>query len=473
MNTTKLKFLKKYYPLLDHSAKPLYSREEAIRRLLNNEEISLADIGVTEIVSTSGRVSGKTQHGEIAAITDLTRRKGDIWYCRSEDADIRNSVLASTLNTITKLGFTYSNNKRSDFKVSYSPFTVTYNANGNQIQYFGINKDINRTKGKVPPSGHLQRVILEEANEPDDGIYVDALRTTAVRFLDVGSVFEYRYNPPMTKQHWAFQYYDKRVREYGAKKIYTTWEDLAREQLLEPATIADILQTQKNDPLMYRYWYMGEVVILVGLVYPQFKRERHCVNVYDWLIRGDHFTELTLGLDEGTVNDSTCVTALATMASGRTIVLDLYEHSPTDRTGQLGVVGQFSPSEQSRDLHKWLENLFLIFPALRNVPRQWIFESAEGGQMLRNQFVADYGEPTCLVTKKSIWGDVKRVRNMLSEDLLFFHIAPNVNTDTLCRDIENYVIDERTNDIKANQREDTIDSLEYATKLYYDKPLRR
>ena len=91
--------------------------------------------------------------------------------------------------------------------------------------------------------------------------------------------------------------------------------------------------------------------------------------------------------------------------------------------------------------------------------------------MLRNQFVDDFGENTCLVTKKSIWGDVKRVRNMLSEGVLYFHCAPNTNTDTLCKDIENYVIDEKTNDIKKDQREDSIDSMEYMTKLYYDRPL--
>ena len=105
--------------------------------------------------------------------------------------------------------------------------------------------------------------------------------------------------------------------------------------------------------------------------------------------------------------------------------------------------------------------------------RSWIFESAEGGQQLRNQFVSDFGEETYLVQKKSIWGDVKRVRSMLTEGILHFHVAPNVNTETLLVDMENYVIDEKTNDIKKNQREDSIDSLEYATKLYFDKPIRR
>ena len=93
--------------------------------------------------------------------------------------------------------------------------------------------------------------------------------------------------------------------------------------------------------------------------------------------------------------------------------------------------------------------------------------------MLKAQFEQDYGEEAYLVANKSIWGDVKRVRNMLSEGLLFFHLAPNVNTERLIEDMENYVIDEKTNDIKKNQREDSIDSLEYATKLYFDRPVDR
>jgi formate C-acetyltransferase len=64
--------------------------------------------------------------------------------------------------------------------------------------------------------------------------------------------------------------------------------------------------------------------------------------------------------------------------------------------------------------------------------------------MLRLQFVQDTGEDTCIVTQKSIMGDVKRVRSMLAEGLLLFHEDFNVTTDVLTRDIENYVFDEKT-----------------------------
>lgn len=94
--------------------------------------------------------------------------------------------------------------------------------------------------------------------------------------------------------------------------------------------------------------------------------------------------------------------------------------------------------------------------------------------MLRLQFEADTGgaEECMNVGNKNIMGDIKRVRSMLSEGILLFHNDVNVNTEQLMQDIENYVFDEKTNQIKKGQRDDTIDSMEYATKLYYDAPLR-
>ena len=90
--------------------------------------------------------------------------------------------------------------------------------------------------------------------------------------------------------------------------------------------------------------------------------------------------------------------------------------------------------------------------------------------MLRLQFMEDTGEECYLVKNKNVLGDVKRVRSMLSEGILFFHVDNQNNTMNLVEDMENYVFDEKTNKIKPQQRDDTIDSLEYATKLYYNAP---
>ena len=109
---------------------------------------------------------------------------GDIWYCRSEENTIRRSIFQSMQSTLRMRGFTLSNRNDTDFKVSSSPFEIKCNKTGNVCQFFAINKDIDRTKAMTPPSGRLKRVMLEEANEPNDKIYVEALRSTALRYMD-------------------------------------------------------------------------------------------------------------------------------------------------------------------------------------------------------------------------------------------------------------------------------------------------
>ena len=153
------------------------------RRLLRGETLNDDDIGLKTIIQDGGRVSGKTVNGEYAATPDFFGERGDMWYCRSEENTIRRSIFQSMQSTLRAQGYTLSNREDTDFKVSSSPFEIKCNATGNIMQFFAINKDIDRTKAMTPPSGRLKRVILEEENEPDDSIYVDALRSTAIRYM--------------------------------------------------------------------------------------------------------------------------------------------------------------------------------------------------------------------------------------------------------------------------------------------------
>lgn len=441
--------------------------------MASNHEISpkfkpLFDGERRTIIMDSGRSSGKTTTVEEAAVFYATQSKyNNIWFCRAEQGDLRKKTFGSLWATIQAMG------AEDYFSYSLSPLEIRCSS-GAKIYFSGINgqveDDVNATKGFVPQFRSLKMFVLDEANETKCEAHITAAETTANKFLIDGAKVVYMYNPPPNKQHYIHAWASKKKRD-GATRIYTTWKDIYTH--LKPATIDEIRQMERNDPLFYRYWYLGEVVNFSGLVYPQFKREKHVVSFYKLLAGGDYPTELIFGLDEGTVNDSTCVAALCVMASGKAVVMDLYEYSPTDRAANQGESGALSPSEQSRRLFAWLQDFLGRFPQFQRLPRTWIFESAEGGQMLRAQFVEDYGENTCLVTNKSVWGDVKRVRNMLSEGILLFNCTPGTNTERLVEDMENYVIDEKTNDIKKNQREDSIDSLEYATKLYFDRPLGR
>lgn len=420
----------------------------------------LFDENISEVVEPSGRTSGKTTSNEIYAINLMLRSKyNNVWYCRAEKVDIGDKVFSSMISTIQLMGL------ENEFDIRLSPYRITCKRTGAICYFDGINgktdDDLTATKGFTPQFKTLALCILDEADEVKHENHITAWESTAYRFMLPHAKIIYAYNPPMTRSHWANKFFGDKVRN-GATKIYAMWKDIRK--LLKPKAIEQIEKFERDDPQYYRYWYLGEPVLFRGMVYPQFSREKHVVNIYSLFASGDRVAELILGLDEGTCNDSTCVTALAVMYSGKAVVLDCFENDPQK-------VGQQSPSEQSRALQAFLERLLGHFPFLRPLRRRWIFECAEGGQMLRLQFAEDTGEECYLVTKKNIMGDIKRVRSMLSEDILFFHVDEYVNTMQLIEDIEGYVFDEKTNTIKKGQRDDTIDSLEYATKMYYDAPI--
>ena len=425
------------------------------------EYYPLFDDNITEIVEPSGRCSAKTTSNEIYAVSLMLKsRRNNIWYCRAEKGDIRETVFSSLINTIQLMGL------ESLFRWSLSPYSVTCTMTGARCYFSGINgktdDDMTATKGFTPNGGSLALCILDEADQVKHYNHITAWESTAYRFLVPHGKLIYAYNPPMNRNHWAYTFFGDKIKN-GATRIYATWQDIYT--LLPIKTVQQIEKFAKDDPEYYDYWYLGKPVNFKGMVYPQFDRKKHVRDLMQFFAERDRVVELNIGLDEGTAFDSTCATPIAIFESGRALVLDCLEIDPV-KTGQL------APTETSRRLWQWVQELVTKkFAFLKDVPRRWIFESAEGGQILRLQFMNDYGEDCLLVTNKSITGDIKRVRSMLNDGVLFFYDAPNVNTRQLMEDIEGYVFDEKTNLPKKAQRDDTIDSLEYGTKLYYNVPL--
>lgn len=128
-------------------------KQDLKHRLMRGEEVAASEVGVKTFVVDGGRISGKTINDENATVPDFFGEPGDIWYCRSEENTIRRSIFQSMQSTLRSMGFTLSNRSDTDFKVSSSPFEIKCNHTGNVCQFFAINKDINRTKSMMPPSG--------------------------------------------------------------------------------------------------------------------------------------------------------------------------------------------------------------------------------------------------------------------------------------------------------------------------------
>lgn len=448
-------------------------KAEMRRRLLRGEELTNDEIGLAEFVLKGGRISGKTQNDDFASIPLLAdKQRGDIWMCRSEENTIRRTVFQSALSAINELGYTQSNRTDTDFKVTTSPFEIKHNKTGNVMQFFAINKDINRTKAMTPPSGILKKVILEEANEPDSEIYVEALRSTALRFFNEHSKIVYRYNPPPGLNHWANRYFPSLERR-GAKIIHSTWQDIA--ELLDPVVISDILKLKREDPVHYSYWYGGEVVSMEGLVIWSFDRSKHLMPLSELqrrIVRNIFYqpTYMFYGVDSGIKKDATAISAWALYPDGKLIKLSTFFLDIAAERRRTGLKG-ISHTDQVVLMCDWHKK----FRAAMNewgiqIPdpsrERWCFDGASLTQDLMLEFEKATQYQTKAITDKDIERDIARLVNAYRSGQLSILDVPE--NEISVKEMETFARDEN-NEIPEGQSDHTIDADKYATySFYYD-----
>lgn len=449
---------------------PEYKREIK-RKLLHGEDIDASALGVKTFVLKGGRISGKTVNDEKATIPlFFDKEPGDIWYCRSEDNTIRRSIFQSLQSTLRGEGYTLSNRVDTDFKVSTSPFEVKCNKTGNVCQFFAINKDIDRTKAMTPPSGKLKKVMFEEANEPDDEKYVEALKSTALRYMDEMSKITFRYNPPPGLNHWANKYYPQMAKR-GAILINPIWRDIA--ELLDPVVIADILKMKAEDPVHYAYWYGGEVVSLEGLVIWSFNRQKHLLPLAELqrrIVRNLYYqpTYMFYGVDSGLKNDATAISAWALYPDGKLIKLSTFYLDIAKERRMTGMRG-ISHTDQVELMVEWykkfrkhMEEYGIQIPEPSR--ERWCFDGAALTQDLMLEFEKATRFQTKAVTDKDIERDNARLVNSFRSGQLFFLDLPENNISV--EEYETFAYDEE-NEIPEGQSDHTIDADKYATYEYY------
>ena len=472
MSTSKIKFLDTYLPILtpNHSLEQmkLFESEEykegLNRRLLNGEVLNPSVFGAKTYVGKSGRSTGKTTNTEFVIGKFISEGAGDIWYCRSEDGDIGKSIFSSMQATLRIMGFTLSRkDNKADFRVCGSPYQITHNRTGNVIQFFPLNKDINRTKGFYPPSGKLQMVVVEEANEVDEGKYITALETTANKYINSSSKFVYNLNPPETRQHWSVKYFDDKVKS-GATLLYTTWEHLAEHNLLSAAMIVEILKMKRDNPLFYRYWYLGEIVNMSGLVFPQFDRNKHVVTGIDCNRVAGITSRYFVAGDAANKNDPTCFGLWCELKKGNSVgalmCVDAMYYDPR-------IHGQLDDIELAQKVCDWFDKAMAKYKLNYHIGYGTV-DNANWNLMRMLQRSRSLGHlHWSAATNKSIMRDVNRVRVLLREGMLLFHDAPDNQVREIIREFESFVYDEKTGEIKKNQDDHGIDMTKYATYLVY------
>lgn len=433
-----------------------------IRSVIPKPFSPLLDPKVRKIVEESGRSSGKSTTNETVAVGKMFQsRLNNIWYCRAEKGDVRNSIFSSFLATIQAMGV------EDYFETKLSPMEITCKPTGAKCYFSGINgktkDDLNTTKGFVPQNRTLAMFILDEANEAKSYQHVRAAETTANKFLKPDGKIVYAYNPPPNLGHWAHSYFGKMV-ENGAKRIYTTYRDIYK--LLNEATIDEIETMKRENPQQFKYWYLGQKISLEGLVLYTFSNERNLVPLDRFkaaVVQGYQPLYVIYGVDSGVVKDPTVVCAWGIFPDGNLIKLSTFYLDPK-------TFGQPLPnSYQVERIAEWYKNFYaemasygVILPGAYH--EAWVFDSAVVTQDLMLEFVNKTGFFCKAVESKSIERDIKRLQNGYFRGV--FRILDTPSNVPSLREINTFCYDEK-NEIPDGQDDHTIDADKYATAHYY------
>lgn len=433
-----------------------------IRSIVPEPFKPLLDPHVRKVIEESGRTAGKSTTNEtVAASLMMASRKNNIWYCRAEKSDLRNSVYSSFMATVQSMGI----ERYFHFKIN--PMEATCTLTGAKCYFGAINgktrDDLNATKGFVPNDRSLAMFILDEANEAKSYQHIRAAETTANKFLKADGKIVYAYNPPPNLGHWAHSYFGKEI-ENGAVRIYTTYRDIYR--LLNRATLEEIETMKRDNPQQFKYWYLGQKISLEGLVLYTFKRDRNLINVENFkaaVARGYQPLYVIYGVDSGVVKDPTAVCAWGIFPDGTLIKLSTFYLDPK-------VFGEPLPNSfQVEKMVEWYNAFYsemrsygVILPGAYN--EAWIFDSAVVTQDLMLEFNKRTGFFCKAVENKSIERDIKRLQNGYFRSA--FKILDTPSNAPSLREIDTFCYDEK-NEIPEGQNDHTIDADKYATAHFY------
>ena len=414
-----------------------------------------------EYIFRSGRISGKTRtFGNLVLETVMASKGSHAMITRAEYNDIRSSVFRLLITLITEEGLS------SMFRVSKSPFEITFIPYGNVISFQAIDGDINRSKGLEIPPGHIKIVVNEEVNELGSEEYLEAAMATYARYLSDDAVVIHAFNPPDDATDWTYSYFDAKIRSGEAVEVYSTWKDV--KHLITSRAINTILSLKKRDPELYEHVYEGKIINRTGLVFRGFNPFEHVLKpedltpeFYSKIARDIH--KVIIAGDGANLNDSTVVGALGMLRSGRILVLDALYYDPKITRIQLDDV------EMARKIGKWFKEFNERYENIEYKQTVVTFDNASWNllQMVRQHEAFSHVPDDAFfpATDKKIVRDTKRLQTMFAEDMIYF--APVGGVSFIIKEIMGYKYDKKGK-ITTGLPDDGIDMLKYGTYEYHN-----
>lgn len=426
-----------------------------------------------KIVCKAGRTTGKSYAVSDYIIKRVRHEDNcDVVVARAASESLRGSVYQLIQKRIIAMDILH------EFEISLRPMTIIHKKSKNIISFVGIDSaDINRSKG-TETFHDVGVVWIEEANQMRSAEVLDSFLFTMYRFMKNDGKIIFTFNPELIITHWSHNYFDKLIRSGEAEYIYSTYLDIYKT--LNPFVIKQIEDLKITDPNYFKYWFLGERVVFKGMIFPQFKEEKHVISkalVKEWLTGnyGIQPMAIVVGVDGGTKNDMTSLNPTLLLNNNVSILLNQFYHDPKKSM-------PLAPSQQSLYIKEFMQDIYSDYPELRYVPLSFIFDSDAGSQQLMNELRLNQGYTCTTVKGKAILEDINLFRDVLVSNIFFIveqegykdYYRQTLEDGMPFKDeIQSYVYDEKTNDVKKDQVDHSLKAQIYVSKtLYSDNTFR-
>ena len=422
------------------------------------------------IIANTGRNSGKSFEVALQAALWLVKYPHhDIMYCRANSNSIGDSIFNEMTEKLDMLGISYKSTK--------SPYHIV-TEKGNEVWFKGLDGDSNRTKGTKPPRKYSM-VIFDECEEIRRELNLTNADSSFIRHVDESIEWKFLFlgNPAEVRAHWWNTWCANHKNAKGYAHIDCNWRMIAKK--LSQATKDEILLTYRINPQLARFLYDGDISELAGGAYTTFRREKHVITPQEISAKfgSETISAVLIGGDGAIMNDTTALSPIAVMSSGRAVVLERFICDPK-------YIGHALAPSQYADMVKaymeWMERKYGFM--YNQVPVYFLIDCAAADFVTRLQYtLPDYYDIRAY-TEKNVLRNTATVNNVFARNSVYIvdyggyydwtrynlsQSAPPMvytETDPLIEQLESVVW--KNNKLDPAIPNDVSDSLVYGVQWY-------
>lgn len=282
----------------------------------------------------------------------------DIMILQATTIEIKDSLINEIESFLDKSGFDVGSDETHEWVIPKSK-EIVYKRGQKGKTYFRALTDSSggqRTRG-IKVKNKLSLVMFEEAQKNKDANSIEQAIATFTRQLDKNAKMIIVGNNESVG-HWFIDFVNEKKLDQNWCYIYACYKDIYK--LLNKQTIDMIENMAKTNPIEYKRIYLGDIYASTAdVVFPQFSRDKNYVLAKD-ISNNKRFSNLIIGVDHATANDTFAIVPVAILDDGTTQTLDVCYDDPEETNRTL------SPVEQCDILDEFLEFLDKKYRLINN-----------------------------------------------------------------------------------------------------------